>query len=689
MVDDSAWQALSELVRKHGEGLCDDPLLLRSLLNDYCPELEWEVNVLVAAAEHRLVAELRNSSTGLPSSVVSGSLVRRMVDELGVDESAARRAIETWGIALGRRPAPSAGPSPGGTGAAGTGQPSSPRPSPSSSPTVQAPPTSVVPRGPGRRVLHLFWTTFWFLFRALAVLLTLGFDIGFWVELLRQGTPSNSARSAVRFTTIFILMNLVVLGVILATFKDDLRRLYNFWTGHPPPRAEGQTAVSWPRAFWRGFRRRMGRFLGLFERWVVLPSTLAALLFYSYLLITEPPPWKELTDAYLLTVLLFLAPYLVLAAQVRHLVQTRAPGQRLPRPAFWAVGCGVWMLLYGAFGWPFNKGPVAAIRVTGPKSIRDLAFSHDGKRLAAVSYQEGEEQAARGRLVIWDLESQQEILNHQFDTEGANAVGGVAKVSFHPNNHVLSVSFGSFEISKPSYVPEILIWDIPGRTEIRRIPGTQAVFSPDGAHLAVLSHAYPTSVIRMLETRTLSASSDDRTISVPWLTHGPAFSPNGDHLAAIVLEKALDLGNERIVHTLVIWDVATGVETTRIRVKDADEIPRFAWSPDGTRVALGTAGDGAVRIWDWRTHQELKKIAFGGRPWDRAFVFLPDGNRLAVVGADDELVVYEIESDRAVPLRTRTFSEDPLSSYFAHLTGSSSGKLAANDGTTVYVWDLR
>ena len=688
-MDDSAWQALSELVRKHGQDLCDDPRLLRPLLNEYCPGLKREVDVLVTAAEHGLVAELRNSSTGLPWSVVSGRLVRRMVDELGVDESGARRAIETWGIALGRRPAPAAGPSPGGTGPAGTGQPFSPRPSPRASPTVEAPPAPAAPRGPGRRVLHLVWPTFWFFFRAMAVLLTLGFDVGFWLELLRLGTSPRSNRTGVRFTTIFILMHLVVLGVILATFKEDLRRLYNSWTGHPPPRAEGQSTVSWLRAFWRGFRTRTGRFLGLFERWVVLPSTVAVVLLYIYLLIIEPPPWQTLAEAYFLTVFLFLVPFLVLAAQVRHLLQTRVPGQRLPRPASWAVGCGVWMLLYGSFGWPFNKGPVAAIRVSGPKSISDLAFSHDGKRLAAVSHEKGEEKPARGRLVIWDLESQRAIVDHHFDSDGAKAVGGATRVSFHPNNRVLAVSFDSREVPNPSDISYILFWDIPGGTEIRRIPGTQAVFSPDGAHLAVVSRGDPTSVIRMLETSTLSASRDDRTISVPWLMYGPAFSPDGAHLAAIVLEIVRDLGNERIVHTLVIWDVAAGAETTRIRVKDADEIPQFAWSPDGTRVALGTASDGAVRIWDWRTHQELKKIAFGGKPSDRDFVFLPDGKRLAVVGADYELVAYDIESDRAVPLRTRAFSEDPLSSYNAHLTVSSSGKLAANDRTTVYVWHLR
>ena len=566
--------------------------------------------------------------------------------------------------------------------------PSSPRPSPSSSPTVEAPPTTVAPRGLGRRVLHLVWPTFWFFFRAVAVLMTLGFDVAFLGSLLRSGTPSPSNRFGGRLATILILMHLVVFGVILATFKEDLRRLYNFWTGRPPPITEGHP-VSWVRALWRGFCTRTGRFVGLFERWVVLPSTVTVFLVYLYSLITAPPPWKVLAETYFLILVLFLVPFLVLAAQVRHLLQTRAPGQRVARPAFWAVGCGVWMLLYGSFGWPFNKGPVAAIRLTGPESIRDLAFSHDGKRLAAVGFQEGEEKRARARLVIWDLESQQAIVDHHFASEGAKAVAGATKVSFHPNNRVLAVSFDYIDVPKPSEILYIFVWDIPGRTEIRRIPGTQAVFSPDGAHLAVVFRGFPTSVIRMLETSTLSASRDDRTISVPWLLYGPAFSPSGDHLATRVVEKVRDVGEEKFVQTLIIWDVATGAETTRIRLKDADEISGFVWSPDGTRVALGTRVDGAVRIWDWRTHQELKKIAFGSGPSYRAFVFLPDGKRLAVVGADYELVAYDLESDRAVPLRTRAFSEDPPSAYDAHPTVSPAGKLAANDGTTVYVWNLQ
>ena len=160
-------------------------------------------------------------------------------------------------------------------------------------------------------------------------------------------TPRRKAASALdepRLTDALdatsILMGLLLAGVVLISlvaaitrwlhsvhYKRDLQRFSLIKSGHSPPLAEGQPAVSLRRALWRGFRTRTGRFLSLFERWVVLPSTLAVVLLYIYFLITDPPPWKTLADAYFLTVLLFLVPFLLLAAQVRHLLQTRLAGQ--------------------------------------------------------------------------------------------------------------------------------------------------------------------------------------------------------------------------------------------------------------------------------------------------------------------------------------------------------------------------
>lgn len=97
-----ARKQLIALIAANGPDLADDPRRLRALLSDECPGLKAEVNVLVAAAEHRIPRELLNSSSHLPWNVLSGRLVQRLTEEGMIKESAARWAVDSWGIALGR-----------------------------------------------------------------------------------------------------------------------------------------------------------------------------------------------------------------------------------------------------------------------------------------------------------------------------------------------------------------------------------------------------------------------------------------------------------------------------------------------------------------------------------------------------------------------------------------------------------
>ncbi len=97
------WKQLQKILTTYGRDLCDDPKRVRALLSDYCPGLKLEVNLLALAVEHRLAAELRDSSTHLPWAAVAGRLERRMMEELGVTADRARWTIETWALALGRQ----------------------------------------------------------------------------------------------------------------------------------------------------------------------------------------------------------------------------------------------------------------------------------------------------------------------------------------------------------------------------------------------------------------------------------------------------------------------------------------------------------------------------------------------------------------------------------------------------------
>src|SRR5262245_9945213 len=105
-MNDLARQRLSELLASHGRQLCDDPRRLRALLADHLPGMKREANVLAAAAEQRVAADLLNSSAGVPYEVTAGRLSRRLADELALADDAALWAGEAWAAALGVIPPP-------------------------------------------------------------------------------------------------------------------------------------------------------------------------------------------------------------------------------------------------------------------------------------------------------------------------------------------------------------------------------------------------------------------------------------------------------------------------------------------------------------------------------------------------------------------------------------------------------
>jgi hypothetical protein len=103
-MDNLARLQLQALVARHGIGICDEPRRLRALLADLCPGLKREVHVLTTALEQRIASELASSSGGLPWEVLAGRLVRRLAEEAAMTEDAARWAVESWGLALGKAP---------------------------------------------------------------------------------------------------------------------------------------------------------------------------------------------------------------------------------------------------------------------------------------------------------------------------------------------------------------------------------------------------------------------------------------------------------------------------------------------------------------------------------------------------------------------------------------------------------
>jgi hypothetical protein len=101
-MNDFAREKLVELVRTQGPALVQDARRLRGLLKDLCPHDKKEVHVLVSAVEERVPQDLAATPDGLPWEGVSARLVQRLVDGLGMGAEAARWAVDSWGLALGK-----------------------------------------------------------------------------------------------------------------------------------------------------------------------------------------------------------------------------------------------------------------------------------------------------------------------------------------------------------------------------------------------------------------------------------------------------------------------------------------------------------------------------------------------------------------------------------------------------------
>jgi hypothetical protein len=78
----------------------------------------------------------------------------------------------------------------------------------------------------------------------------------------------------------------------------------------------------------------------------------------------------------------------------------------------------------------------------------------------------------------------------------------------------------------------------------------------------------------------------------------------------------------------------------------AGAVRSLSWSPDGTRLATGSA-DGTAKVWDAAGAHELLTLK-GHAGWVRSVSWSPDGTRLATGGDEGTANVWEAADARAV-----------------------------------------
>jgi WD40 repeat protein len=264
--------------------------------------------------------------------------------------------------------------------------------------------------------------------------------------------------------------------------------------------------------------------------------------------------------------------------------------------------------------------------------VNDVALGPDGS--TALS---GGEDA---QVILWDLAAGEEV--RRFSGHS----GAVRAVDISPDGRT-AVSGG---FAGMSWMPsgELILWDLQTAREIRRLEGqvagiVAAEFTPAGDALL--------------------ASSGDAEIFA-------------DELPGETLEPGM------VPFDLNLWDVETGAIRQRFE-SSGDDLYSLSISPDGTRALTGSYYNNVSTLWDLETgeriltldahHEGVHTVAFG-----------PDGRRALSGSYDDSIIYWDLDTGQPI---TRL---DAHASDVLDLAISPDGRTAlssSRDGGLI-LWDL-
>lgn len=260
--------------------------------------------------------------------------------------------------------------------------------------------------------------------------------------------------------------------------------------------------------------------------------------------------------------------------------------------------------------WDLTSG-VALAPLSGPTGpVKSLAFGPRDKLLAAGSDD--------GRVYVWDLEQPADGV--LVTLEGHTSY--VTSVAFNPDGTV--VAAGGEDDT-------VRLWKVPTGAGLGVLRGHTAnissvTFSPDGSRLAsTATSGDPTVRVWDVATQTALAVLEGHTESVS----SAAFSPDGGLLVSA--------GSGIQDNTVRVWNPATGASLRVLYPDPNAPVNDVAFSPDGTRLAVG--GASYLALW-------------GVRRTDMASEPVPTATLPLLDGPDDMLPTLSAANAAAVPTGT-------------------------------------
>ena len=341
---------------------------------------------------------------------------------------------------------------------------------------------------------------------------------------------------------------------------------------------------------------------------------------------------------------------------------------------------------------PAGRGEV--LTLPGPQSPpewqADVAFTPDGRKLVASS-------GPAGSVRVWNVRTGKQLLLLEQQAREPAPVHAVIGIDVSPDGSRIATAGadGSVRIFDANTGKQLLVLRHRHCYPHGPCIVNRAVFSPDGSKIATTGWDAKVRIldagsgrqVRALRgfepgglgtymaewsrdgTRLLSASQggmriwDARTgrqlLALP-PGGGPGWSGAWSPDQKDVLTET-GLGAR-------VWDASTGKLLRTLRT--GAPVSQFEFSPDGTRLAIGTLDEQtwSTRIWDWPAGLERLKLAEGGVK----VAFSPDGKLLAGVRPEPLpfVRVWTLDPERLLRIArhrvTRSLTEDECRRYLQH-----------------------
>lgn len=319
--------------------------------------------------------------------------------------------------------------------------------------------------------------------------------------------------------------------------------------------------------------------------------------------------------------------------------------------------------------------------------VQALAFSPDGTRVASSGHE--------GVTRVWDTAVRQDatvlatpppaqaVSVHPDGSWFAVAIpGGIRLFSLGSGTQIKDLTDHGAEMIAVACSPDgqrlasagqqesIEVWDTNSGKVLLTLPGhgpvvRALVFSPDSS---LLASAGVDQTIRLHDARTGQPGPVLR--GHQGTIQGLAWSPDGKLLASC--------GQDR---RLCVWELAT--EQKKWTWLARSNLNCVAFSPDGTRLAVGGAEVEGITIFDATTGQNALKLT-GHTGATSSLAFSPDGSRLATGSHDKTIKLWDAR--RGMEILT-------LRGHNGHVAGlkfSPDGRRLLSSGSwdgTVRIWD--